>query len=93
MKMQEALLKAAELARLKLSKGELEQFSKDAQDILKLFSEIDKADTKKAEPAYQPIEIKDVYREDKTRKCLSQKDALANTRHNENGYFKGPRTL
>jgi aspartyl-tRNA(Asn)/glutamyl-tRNA(Gln) amidotransferase subunit C len=89
----ESLSKAAELARLKLSPEELAQFSKEAEEILKLFSQIDKIDTKGIEPAYQPVEISNVYREDKTAKCLPQKDALSNTTHKENGYFRGPKTI
>ena len=89
----DALAKAAELARLKLSEQELAQFSKEAEEILKMFSRVDKIDTKDVEPAYQPIETTNVWREDKTTKCLSQKDALSNTQHKENGYFKGPKTV
>ena len=83
----------AELARLELTEEEKEKFVKDFKEILEAFSVIAKADTKGAKPAFQPVELKDQMREDKVEKSLSQEEALKNTEHKEDGYFKGPRAV
>lgn len=89
----ELILKVAENARLELSEKEIEQFIKDFKEILEAFSKIDGVDTEGIEPSVQPVELKNVLREDKSRPGLSQEDALANTEHKKDGYFKGPRAV
>jgi len=37
--------------------------------------------------------MKNVLREDKEEKCLSQKEALSLTEHKKDGYFKGPKAV
>ena len=44
----------------------------------------------KTKPSFQPIPIKDIFREDVAKEPISQEKVLANTKHKENGYFKGP---
>ncbi len=85
--------KVAELARLQLSEDELERFSKELEEIEKAFSVIQEVDTENVEPAFQPIEIENVFREDVPKESFSQEEALSNTEHKENGYFKGPRIV
>jgi aspartyl-tRNA(Asn)/glutamyl-tRNA(Gln) amidotransferase subunit C len=83
--------RVAENARLKLSEQELEKFTKQLEDILQAFKEIDKVDTDRIKPSFHPQEIKNVLREDK---CKEWKwDPLANTKHKEKKYFKGPRIV
>ena len=84
--------KVAKAARLELTEAEIRKFSKDMNNILLAFKDLDKAKTD-AKPAFQPLEIKDVLRDDTIEKCLSQEEALANTKHKENGFFKGPRAV
>lgn len=91
--MEKVLKKVAELARLKLTEGELKQFTKEVGDILKVFSEIDKVDTRDIEPAFQPIKIESKLRQDEIKNSLAQKEALANAQHKEGGYFKGPKAI
>ena len=57
------------------------------------FSTIDKCDTKNTKPSFQPIEIKNQVREDLVEDSLTQEEALANTEHKKDGYFKGPRAV
>ncbi len=84
--------KVAKVARLNLSEDEKKKFQKDIEGILEAFSVLEKADAT-CEPSFQPLPVKDAMRNDKEEKCLSQKDALANTKHKERGYFKGPRAV
>lgn len=85
--------KVAKVARLSLTNAEKAKFEKDMKDILAAFSSLDRAKTDGVEPAFQPIETKDALRDDVVEECLSQEDALSNTEHKENGFFKGPKVV
>ena len=83
----------AEVARLKLTDKEIEKFSKELKEIIGVFSNIDKVDTKNVEASLQPVELKNMLREDNEEKTFSQEDALSLTEHKKGGYFKGPRAV
>jgi len=83
----------AEVARLKLTDKEVEKFSKELKDIIGVFSKIDKVDTKGIEASLQPVELKNMLREDKEEKTFSQEEALSLSVHKKDGYFKGPRAV
>ncbi len=85
--------KVAEIARLNLTEKELDKFSKDMDSILKAFKDMQNVNTGRVKPTFQPIEVKNVLREDRIEKSLSQKDALKNAKQKEKGYFKGPRAV
>jgi len=78
-------------ARLKLSEEEITKFTNQLEDILKAFKTLDEVNTTKVKPSFHPQEISDVYREDKAEKF--DWDPLANTKHKEKKYFKGPRIV
>ena len=82
----------ARIARLELSESELKRFSEDMKTILDSFESLNRAIvTKNVRPSFQPMETKNVTRDDRVEPSLSQKEALAQTEHKENGYFRGPR--
>ena len=83
----------AEVARLKLTDAEIEKFSKELKEVIEAFSSIDKVDTKGIEPSLQPVELKNMLREDKKEGCFTQEEALSLTDHKKDGYFKGPRAV
>ena len=83
----------AELARLKLTGKEIEKFSKELKDIIDVFSKIDKVDTKNIETSLQPVELKNMLRDDTKEKTFSQEEALSLSEHKKDGYFKGPRAV
>ena len=83
----------AEIARLKLTDKEIEKFSKELKDIIDVFSKIDKVNTNGIETSLQPVELKNMLREDIEEKTFSQEDALSLTEHKKDGYFKGPRAV
>jgi len=85
--------KVAEIARLNLTEGELGRFSEDMISILDAFKILGKVDTKDVRPTFQPVDIKNVTREDKVEPSLEQEDALANTENKEEGHFKGPKVV
>jgi len=94
MKVDKELIKnVAEVARLKLSSKEIEEFAVELKEVLENFSLIDKCDTSDVKPSFQPVELKNHLREDKVTKCLTQEEALSNTEHKKDGYFKGPKAV
>jgi len=94
MKIDKELIKhVAELARLKLTDKEIDKFVPQLKEALEYFSKLDEVDTDNVKPSFQPVEIKNVLREDKEEKCLSQEEALSLTEHKKDGYFKGPRAV
>lgn len=83
----------ADVARLKLSEKEKKQFMEELKEILEAFSKIDQVDTKNVDVSLQPVELKNMLREDKEEECLDRDDALNLTEHKKDGYFKGPRAV
>lgn len=94
MKVDKKLLqKTAELARLELSEKEIKKFLPQLKEIINAFSKLDKVNTKGVKPSFQPFEIKNVTRGDNVEECLTQEEALSNTEHKKDSYFKGPRAV
>ncbi len=89
----ETVKHVAKLARLNLSEEELKKFARELSTVEEEFSKIKEVDTDKVDPSFQPLEMKNVFREDAEEEPLSQEEALSNTEHKENGYFKGPRIV
>ena len=89
----ELIKKIASNARLNLTDSEIKEFLPQLKEILKNFEIVQKAPTKKVEPSFQPLEIKNITREDKVEPCLSEEDALKNAKHKQDSYFKGPKAI
>ncbi|MFH1586308.1 MAG: Asp-tRNA(Asn)/Glu-tRNA(Gln) amidotransferase subunit GatC [Candidatus Diapherotrites archaeon] len=89
----ELLLRVAKNARLELTDKEIKKFLPELKEILESFSKLDEVDVSKEKPSFQPIELKNVMREDKVEKCLTQEEALSLTQHKKDGYFKGPKVV
>ena len=91
----ELIKKLAFLARLNLTESEIKEFLPQLKEILSYFSELEKISTKDVKPSFQPIEIKNVMREDKIESCLTQNEALSNVDkdHKKDGFFKGPKVI
>ncbi|MBD3354888.1 Asp-tRNA(Asn)/Glu-tRNA(Gln) amidotransferase subunit GatC [Candidatus Woesearchaeota archaeon] len=83
----------ADLARLKLTDKEKKEFVNDFKEILDTFSKIDEVDTKNTKESFHPVEIKNRSRDDLVEESLSQEEALSNTKHKKDGYFKGPKAI
>ena len=83
----------AEVARLRLTDKEIEKFSKELKEIIDVFSKLDKVDARNIETSLQPVELKNMLREDIEEKTLTQEEALSLTEHKKDGYFKGPRAV
>jgi len=90
----ELVLRIAKNARLNLTEPEIKEFLPELKEVLDKFSELSKADIpSNVNASFQPIEVKNIFREDKIEKCLTQEEALKNAKHKNDGYFKGPRAI
>ena len=79
----------AEAARLSLTDEELKRYEQQLKVILEAFRTLDEVDTEGVEPSFHPIELGDVLRDDEASGWSW--DPLSNSRHREDGYFRGPR--
>ncbi len=89
----ETLKKVASVARINLTKNEEDSFLNELKEILNAFSEISKLDTTNVGLSIQPLPVVNAFREDLIRESLSQDEALLNTTHKKDGYFKAPRVI
>ena len=85
------ILHVAENARLNLSEKEIEEFVPQLQEILDSFEKLDSIDVSGEKPSFQPIPLENVMRKDEVEKCLTQEQALKNTKNKKDGYFMGPK--
>jgi len=90
---EKTLLHIAKTARLNLTKTEINEFLPQLNEVMKNFEELSKVNTKDIMPSIHPVPIIGKTKEDKIGKCLSEKDALLNTKHKKDSYFKGPKII
>jgi len=83
----------ASVARLKLTKKEIEEFQPQLKEVISAFSKLQKIDTGGVEPSFQPVVLKNHLRKDATTDSLTQEEALSNSKNTKDGYFKGPRAV
>lgn len=79
----------AKVSRLELTNEELERFTEQLKGILDAFKEMDEVDTDDVKPSFHPVEVKNIWREDKAEYwnwC-----PFDNSEHIEERYFKGPK--
>ncbi len=81
----------AQIARLELTEEELNKFTEQLKSILHAFKSIDAVDTANVEPSFHPQPLKNDWRDDKVKPWQWQ--PLANTKHKEGKYFKGPKIV
>ncbi|MFC1691112.1 Asp-tRNA(Asn)/Glu-tRNA(Gln) amidotransferase subunit GatC [Nanoarchaeota archaeon] len=83
----------AKNARLELTEEEIISFTTELKEILDAFSKIAEVETADAKVSCQPVEMRDALRDDMPGKCLTQEEALSNSEHKQDGYFKGPKIV
>ncbi|NPA38734.1 MAG: Asp-tRNA(Asn)/Glu-tRNA(Gln) amidotransferase subunit GatC [Candidatus Nanohaloarchaeota archaeon] len=83
----------ARLARVALSPEEISKFSKDMKEVLNMFRVLDDVDVSDTPITMHPVEVVNIVRPDKAGKSLSKAEIFSNEKNEEDGYFKGPKTL
>ena len=89
----ELVKKVAKISRISITEKEVSRFADDFKAILRDFSKLKKINTDCVKPTFSGFELQNVMRDDRTKKCLSNEQALSNTKNQENGFFKGPKTI
>jgi len=89
----ELIGKIAKNAKLELTEQEKEEFLPQLKEVLEDFSKIEQADTSLTTASFQPLFLKNVDREDKVKESLTQEQALQNTKHKKDGFFRGPKAF
>jgi len=86
----EQLLHVARLARLELREDEVERLEGQLNDILAAVSKVSELDLSDVPPTSHPLDVVNVWQEDKSRPCLPVEEALANAPEREGNFFKVP---
>jgi len=90
----ELVEQTAKLARISLSKEEINLFQKQLADIIDLFEDIKKVETQGILPFISINEqLSNVFREDEVLDSLSSIDALSSSQMKLDDYFKVPKVL
>jgi aspartyl-tRNA(Asn)/glutamyl-tRNA(Gln) amidotransferase subunit C len=85
--------KIAELAKLKFSDEELQNFTPQMNEILNYMEKLNELDTENVEPLSHPVEQTNVFREDKLKTSISTGDALKNAPAKDDKHFKVPKVI
>lgn len=85
---EEEVLHIARLARISLSKSDVERFTPQLSGILEHFAALAAVDTEGLEPTAHPLPLSNVMRADLVAPSLSQAEALANAPVQEDGFFR-----
>lgn len=81
------------LARLRLSEAEVEQFSGQLSDILAYVEKLEQLDTDGVEPSAHALGMTNVFRPDEPGEPLLSSDALANAPGRDRNFFTVPKVL
>ncbi|RUM38739.1 MAG: Asp-tRNA(Asn)/Glu-tRNA(Gln) amidotransferase subunit GatB [Desulfobulbus sp.] len=85
---QEEVQKVAALARLDLTEKEVEQMTRQLDNILSYVAKLDKLDTRGVPVTTHTQNITNAFRADEVRESLARDKALANgPRHNEDAFI------
>lgn len=78
----------ADLAKLKFSEKELDDFTGKFSEILSYVEQLNEVDTENVEPTYQANEHYQTLREDVSKEGLTKEEVLENSPETQYGYFK-----
>lgn len=85
--------KIAELARLKFTDIELENFTPQMNEILSYMDKLNELDTENVNPLSHPVEQTNVFRDDELKPSISTENALKNAPSKDEHHFKVPKVI
>lgn len=85
--------KVAKLARLELSSGEREEFSRQLNDIIEYVEKINELDTSGVKPADHIVELSNVFREDIVQRSIDTSEIEKMAPAFKNGHIVVPRII
>ncbi len=83
----------ANLARLTLSKNDIEVFTNQLDQILTYIDKLNELDTAHVEPAHHALAITNAFRQDAVQPSMPNEKSLANAPEKKNGAFVVPRVI
>ncbi len=83
----------ADLAKLKLNSSEVPRITEQLNKILDYMEQLNELDTSNVEPLAHPLELENVFREDRPQKSLSVEQALQNAPRRAGKYFSVPKVI
>jgi aspartyl-tRNA(Asn)/glutamyl-tRNA(Gln) amidotransferase subunit C len=83
----------AELARLKFSGEELENFTHQLNQILEYVEKLNELNTENVEPLSHPIEGNNAFRKDELKPSISREEAIKNAPDSDDEFFKVPKVI
>jgi aspartyl-tRNA(Asn)/glutamyl-tRNA(Gln) amidotransferase subunit C len=83
----------AELARLKLTESELEEYTLQLNKILEYVEKLNELDTVNVKPLSHPVEGTNVFREDVVKPSINREEALKNAPSKDEEFFKVPKVI
>lgn len=89
----EEVEKIAKLAKLEFTEEEKQRFTQQLAEIVSYVEKLRELNTQDVKPTSHVIELKNVLREDKVGKSLSQEEALANAPAKRKSHFSVPKVI
>ena len=89
----EEVLKVAALAKLSITEEEIEEFTRQFNEILEYFNKLNELDTTNVEPTSHVLDLKNVFREDAARPSLEAALTLTNGPDSDRGFFRVPKII
>lgn len=83
----------ANLARIRLDKVHIKDFSKQLDDIITYVEKLKEVDTTDTPPTTHPLSLSNVFREDKVKESLPVDKVLENAPQKRNSFFKVPKVV
>jgi aspartyl-tRNA(Asn)/glutamyl-tRNA(Gln) amidotransferase subunit C len=85
--------KVAVLAKLKFGEQELDEFTRQFNQILDYINTLNELDTSKVEPTTHVLDLENVFREDVVKPSLPREELLKNAPAQDGEFFKVPKVI
>lgn len=89
----EEIVHMAQLAMLNLSESEIENYTKDMQEILAYAEMINQIDTSNVDETIGMAEQQNIFRKDEIREFKTREDLLQNAPSQDEGMFRIPKVI
>ena len=87
------VLKVATLAKLRISEEEIEDFTRQFNQILEYFNKLNELDTTNVEPTSHVLDLKNVFREDQVQPSFPREEMLKNAPAHDKEFFRVPKVI
>ena len=89
----EDVIYIGKLAKISLKEEEIENLSKELDQILAYIAKLNQLDTSNTPPTSHVLDLSNVFREDTVRPSLAQGDVLKNAPSKFGDFFKVPKVI